>query len=61
MQHINFDFSARAMCVLVFIVRTCACWPYEICMYVWAAIGMRVCWQLTHVVLWHVIFYTFAI
>lgn len=32
MQHINFDFSARAMCVLVFIVRTCASLPYEICM-----------------------------
>lgn len=32
MQHINFDFSARAMFVLVFIVRTCACLAYEICM-----------------------------
>lgn len=32
MQHINFGFSACAMFVLVFIVRTCASLPYEICM-----------------------------
>lgn len=44
MQHINFDFSARAMFVLVFIVRTCACWSYEICTCVFVCVwGVRVC------------------